>query len=192
MAQLGFYFDMTACGGCKTCQVVCNDKNDLKAGTLFREVKGFEGGKYPKPWMFYLSMSCNHCQNPKCVQGCPTKALHKLDNGIVDHDKTKCIGCRFCTWNCPYGAPKFIEDLGKVSKCDLCKDLLAKGENPACVDACPMRIIKVGDIEELKKQYGADNVRELPVLPLASVTNPSVLIKPKSVALQKDYKLKED
>lgn len=192
MTQLGFYFDMTACGGCKTCQIACNDKNDLKTGELFREVKGFESGKFPNPKMYYLSLSCNHCQDPKCVKGCPTQALHKLENGIVDHDKNKCIGCRFCTWNCPYGAPQFREEIGKVGKCDLCKDLIANGENPACVDACPMRAIHWGELEDLKAKYGSESVSELPILPLSSVTSPSLLIKAKANALQKDFTLKED
>jgi len=191
MAQLGFYFDMTSCGGCKTCQIACNDKNNLKTGELFRKVKGFEGGKFPNPNMYYISISCNHCQDPKCVKGCPTQALHKLENGIVDHDKEKCIGCRFCTWNCPYGVPQFIEEIGKVSKCDMCKDLIDKGDNPACVDACPMRAIQCGELEDLKAKYGSENVSELAILPLSSVTSPSTLIKPKSIAQQKDFQEKE-
>ncbi|TWH57190.1 4Fe-4S dicluster protein [Desulfitobacterium sp. LBE] len=105
MSQYGFYFDMTSCIGCRTCQVSCKDKNDLNVGTLFRQVKAFETGSYPKPGIFHYSGTCNHCENPKCVEGCPTQALHKLENGIVDHDKAKCIGCRYCTWNCPYGSP---------------------------------------------------------------------------------------
>jgi anaerobic dimethyl sulfoxide reductase subunit B (iron-sulfur subunit) len=192
MGQYGFYFDMAGCIGCKTCQIACKDKNDLKVGQLFRKVKGFEGGNYPKPWIYYLSISCNHCKNPKCVQGCPTQALHKLENGIVDHDKDKCIGCRFCIWNCPYGAPQFNEETGRISKCNLCKDLLEKGENPACVDACPMRTLHWGELEELKAKYGAEAVTELPVLPKTALTNPAVLIKPKPVALTNDFTLKED
>jgi len=118
--------------------------------------------------------------------------LHKLENGIVDHDKDKCIGCRFCTWNCPYGAPKFIEELGKVSKCNMCRDLIEQGQNPVCVDACVMRAIEWGDLDELKAKYGSVSVQDLPVLANSSITNPSVLIKPKTVAFQKDYTLKED
>ena len=192
MAQLGFYVDMTSCAGCKACQIACSDKNDLDVGILFRQVRGFEGGKYPKPWIYYLSMTCNHCENPKCVKNCPTKAMHKLENGIVDHDKNKCIGCRFCTWNCPYGAPKFIEKLGKVSKCNMCRDLIEQGENPVCVDACVMRALDWGDMDELRAKYGSESVSDLAVLPDSSITKPSVLIKPKAVAFQKDYTLKED
>lgn len=191
MGQIGFYFDMTSCIGCRTCQMACKDRNNLEVGTIFRRVRAFETGVYPTPGVYHYSGTCNHCVDPKCVKGCPTQALHKLENGIVDHDKKKCIGCRFCTWNCPYGVPQFIEELGQTSKCDFCKELIAKGDNPACVDACPMRTIKWGEIEELKATYGSASVKELPILPLASVTNPSLLIKPKTIALQKDYRGKE-
>jgi anaerobic dimethyl sulfoxide reductase subunit B (iron-sulfur subunit) len=109
----------------------------------------------------------------------------------VQHDKAKCIGCRYCTWACPYGVPQFIEEIGKVSKCDSCKELRDKGENPACVDACFMRALEWGDLEELKAKHGNDTIRDLPILPSSSVTNPSVIIKPRVVALQKDFQKKE-
>ena len=191
MGQYGFYFDMTACIGCRTCQIACKDKNDLNIGTIFRRVRAYETGKYPKPGVYHYSGTCNHCISPKCVEGCPTKALHKLDNGIVDHDKDKCIGCRFCTWNCPYGVPQYIPEIGQTSKCNFCKDLVEKGENPVCVDACPMRVIEWGELEELKAKYGNQAVSDLPILPLSSITNPSLLIKAKSIALQKDFREKE-
>ncbi len=191
MGQKGFYYDMVVCTGCKACQIACKDKNDLKVGELFREVTEYEGGTHPDVWGYSLSLGCNHCEDPKCVKGCPTKALHKLDNGIVDHDKGKCIGCRFCTWNCPYGAPQFREEIGKVGKCDLCKDLIENGENPACVDSCPMRALECGELDDLKAKYGDDSVNELPILPLASVTSPALLIKPKAAAKQKHFQKKE-
>lgn len=122
----------------------------------------------------------------------PTQAMHKLENGIVAHDKDKCIGCRYCVWSCPYGVPQFNEEIGRVSKCDMCKDLLEKGENPACVDSCTMRAIHWGDIEELKAKFGAESVKDLPVLPDFSKTKPSVFIKPKAEAFNREFTLKED
>jgi anaerobic dimethyl sulfoxide reductase subunit B (iron-sulfur subunit) len=191
VGQKGFYFDMTACIGCRTCQVACKDKNDLKVGTIFRQVTNFETGVFPKPGVYHFSSTCNHCADPKCVAGCPTKAMHKLENGIVDHDRSKCIGCRYCVWNCPYGVPKFIEELGKVSKCTFCQDLIGNGENPVCVDACPMRAIQWGELAELKAKYGRESVSDLPILPLSSVTGPSLLIKPRNAAKQTDFRVKE-
>lgn len=191
MGQKGFYFDMTACVGCRTCQIACKDKNNLNVGTFFRKVRAYETGVFPKPGIYHYSETCNHCEKPKCAEGCPTTALHKLENGIVDHDKNKCIGCRFCVWNCPYGVPQFIEALGQISKCDMCKDLVEEGENPVCVDACPLRAIHWGELEELKAQYGSGSVRDLAILPNSSLTQPSLLVKAKTIAMQKDYREKE-
>lgn len=191
MAQLGFYFDMTSCIGCKTCQIACNDRNNLKVDTLYRQVRTFEVGTFPSPGAYHLSSTCNHCENPKCVAGCPTGAMYKGDNGTVLHNKERCIGCRYCTWNCPYSVPQFIEEIGKVGKCDFCKDLIDQGQNPVCVDACVMRAIKWGDLNELKAKYGSVSTRDLPILPQSTVTNPSTLIKAKTVAKQKDFRLTE-
>lgn len=186
---LGFYFDMTVCIGCHTCQIACRDKNNLyNVGEIYRAVKVFEGGKYPSPYYYHLSIACNHCSDAKCVEGCPTMAMHYDGDGTVQHDDDKCIGCRYCTWNCPYGAPQFLEEKGVVGKCDSCKDLRDQGENPACVDACLMRCIKFGDLDELRAEYGPDLVQELPILPSESMTHPSLLIHPRTSAENTDAK----
>ena len=190
MGQLGFYFNMVECMGCKACQIACKDKNDLKVGELFRKVLNFECGVYPNVGGFYLSVSCNHCAEAKCVRGCPTGAMHYAEDGTVQHNKDLCIGCRYCVCNCPYSVPQYLEDKNIVGKCDACKDLRDAGENPACVDACPMRTLKFGDLDELKRQYGPDLVSEITVLPLAEVTKPSLLMKANIYALDPSYKLK--
>ena len=88
--------------------------------------------------------------------------------------------------------PQYIEEIGKVGKCDGCKDLRDKGENPVCVDACVMRCIEWGDLEELKaKHAGEELTSDLAILPSSDTTKPSLLIRPKAVAKQKDYRLKE-
>ncbi|MFA5537007.1 MAG: DMSO/selenate family reductase complex B subunit [Bacillota bacterium] len=191
MSRKGFYFDMTNCIGCKTCQIACKDKNGLEVGTIFRRVRHFETGVYPAPGVYYFSGACNHCANPKCVVGCPTGAMHVAADGTVQHDQSKCIGCRYCIWNCPYGAPQFIPELGKVAKCDSCKDLRDKGENPVCVDACIMRALEWGDLDELEAKYGSVSTKDLPILPPSSVTNPSFLVRPRTVAKLKDFREKE-
>ncbi|ACL22694.1 anaerobic dimethyl sulfoxide reductase subunit B (iron-sulfur subunit) [Desulfitobacterium sp. LBE] len=188
MGQLGFYYDMTTCMGCKACQIACKDRNDLKVGELFRRVYEFEGGIYPQVGGYYLSMGCNHCADAKCVKGCPTGAMHVAADGTVQHDQELCIGCKYCVWNCPYSVPHYFEDKSVVGKCDSCKELRDAGQNPVCVDACIMRCLKFGDLDQLKGEYGTDLVQELPILPAASQTNPSLLIQPKDEALKPDYK----
>ena len=185
--QMAFYFDASACANCKACQIACQDKNDLPADLRWRRVIQYAGGSWaPSPtapgvmtqtvFSYSVSLSCMHCENPLCVQVCPTTAMQKDENGIVSIDGDKCIGCRYCEWACPYGAPQFNEVAGTMSKCNMCQDLLAQGQNPACVDACVMRALKVGELEELQAQYGTVNAIE--PLPSAEYTKPSLVITP--------------
>ena len=181
MTQLGFAYDMTACSGCKACQIACKDKNDLDIGVFYREVTEYEGGEFPSPYLYYLSQSCNHCENPLCIDVCPTGARTKRDeDGIVLVDQDVCNGTRACITACPYDVPQYLEDKGVVGQCDFCIDLLEKGEEPACVAACNMRVLKFGDLEELEAEYGG--VKDIEVLPASYLTGPSFLITPKEEA----------
>ena len=184
MGQLGFHVDSTHCIGCRTCQIACKDKNNLSVGMLFRHVETYEGGKFPDPWVYNISLTCNHCAEPQCVANCPTGAMYKrAEDGVVLHNADLCIGCRYCQWSCPYGAIAFLEAAGKVTKCNACADLLAQNQNPACVDACVMRVLHFGDLETLRKQYGGTS--DIAVLPDSQITKPSLLITPKPVAFKK-------
>lgn len=184
---LGFYVDMTSCIGCRTCQVACKDRHDLhEAGPRPRRVDTFECGTYPDVAVFHSVMSCNHCDDPACVTGCPTGAMYKSEDGVMVHDGSICIVCRNCMSVCPYGAPQFDEAKEAIVKCDSCKDLRAAGMPPVCVAACPMRAIDFGDIDELRAKYGDDLVSELPHLPAAELTHPNVLYKANRAALRED------
>lgn len=105
------------------------------------------------------------------------------EDGTVQHDDSKCIGCQYCVNACPYGVPKYIEDLGLVHKCDSCRTLRSEGENPACVNACPMRALEFGPIDDLRAAH-PDAVNQIAILPDASQTNPSVAIEAKPAALE--------
>jgi len=119
---------------------------------------------------------CNHCENPPCVRVCPTKATFKRADGIVMMDYHRCIGCRFCVAACPYGSRSFnwedprplVKELnpefptrtkGVVEKCTFCEERLAKGQIPACVEACPKKALTFGDLEdpgsEVRKLLGS-------------------------------------
>lgn len=183
--KMAFYFDSSACVGCKTCQVTCKDKNNLPLGVRWRRVFEYSGGSWvpqgdqmiPNNVFGYtVSLACNHCEKPICVEVCPTQAMHKRDDGVVLIDAEKCIGCRYCDWACPYGAPQFNETNGKMTKCNFCEDLLANGEPPACVAACPVRALDFGDIGELRAKYG--NTAAIEPLPEANITFPSLVITP--------------
>jgi anaerobic dimethyl sulfoxide reductase subunit B len=185
--QLAFHIDTSACTECKACQIACQDKNNLPAAMLWRRVIEYEGGTWiPQEgtamapngvFAYSISMACNHCQSPICLQVCPAQAISKrAEDGVVLIDDSKCIGCRYCEWACPYGAPHFDEAHGVMTKCTFCADLLAQGQNPACVDACVMRVLEFGDLAELRAKYGS--VDAISPLPVASYTQPSIVITP--------------
>lgn len=183
MKRLAFYFDSSACSGCKTCQVACKDKNNLAVGQRWRRIYEVSGGSWKQrglAWQqdvfaYNLSMSCNHCEDPICVKHCPTRALYKREDGIVLINQDLCIGCRYCEWVCPYGAPQFNPQKGVMGKCDLCVDYVDAGKNPSCVDACPARALDFGDYQALLDKHGvADHVYPLPD---ASITAPSLCVR---------------
>ncbi|MBR2835667.1 MAG: 4Fe-4S dicluster domain-containing protein [Coriobacteriales bacterium] len=191
MGTLGFYFDQTICTGCRACQVACKDKNNLEIGVLFRNVRTFEVGVFPQTKAYHYSGTCNHCANPACVPVCPVGAMFVAEDGTVQHDDELCIGCLSCIQACPYSVPQYIESLGIVQKCDSCKQLRDNGWNPACVDACPMRALEFGDLDELRAKHGDDVVSELPILPSAGMTEPSLLISCKACAELPDFREKQ-
>ncbi len=164
-----FGFDMGACVGCHSCEVACAEQNGLPAGTVWRRVGEIEGGDHPHTRRFHLSLGCNHCLEPACLEGCPTGAYTKLDNGIVAHHADDCIGCQYCTWTCPYSVPAFQPDRRIVTKCDLCQPRLESGFAPACVGACPTHAITVEKVrpEEWRADHAAG---EAPCLPSADIT----------------------
>src|SRR6187401_2912576 len=119
--QYRFHFDMGKCIGCKCCVVACNEQNGKPAEINWRRVGDIEGGFFPAVAQNHLSMGCNHCLEPTCLQGCPVDAYSKDSiTGIVRHSADACIGCQYCTWNCSYGVPQFNPARGVVGKCDMC------------------------------------------------------------------------
>lgn len=186
---VGFYHNSTICTECKACQIACKDLHDVDASINLRKVSCYEGGAFPQPWVYFLSIACNHCESPACFANCPVGAISKLDDGTVVIDEELCIGCQTCTKACPYGAPKHLEDEGIAIKCDGCKELRDQGLNPACVDACLMRALEFGDIDELRAAHGGESMTaDLPPLPSSDETMPNLLINAKEVALKGDYR----
>lgn len=124
MAQFAMVIDLQRCVGCGACSVACKNENNLTEGILWSNKITETSGVFPNVRYHYIPTLCNHCKDAPCVRGCPTRAMHKLKNGITMHDPNKCIGCRYCMFNCPYGviyfnwekAHKFWEDDKAVIK----------------------------------------------------------------------------
>lgn len=186
---IGFYHNSTICTECKACQIACKDIHNLDAGCNLRTVSSYEGGTFPNPWVYFLSIACNHCESPACFAACSTGAISKLDDGTVVIDAEKCDACQACVDACPYGAPAYVEKFDTVMKCDGCKELRDQGLNPACVDACLMRALEFGDIDELRSKHSGENlVSELPPLPDETETSPNLIINAKEVAIDGEYR----
>ncbi len=172
--QYRFHFDMSACVGCHCCEVACNEQNANPPEIKWRRVGEMETGSFPDMLQLFNSMSCNHCIDPACLNGCPTESYIKLENGIVFHQDEICIGCQYCTWNCPYEVPIFNPDRGIVTKCHMCVDKLENGQTPACVQACPAGAIEI-EVVDKDEWIRNDMTKEgvAPHLPDVSITKPT-------------------
>ena len=186
MTQYGFYFDSTRCTGCKTCTLACKDKKDLPTNLVYRKVFDYEGGMWEQgangtyqttAFMYHLSLACNHCENPACLENCPTGSISKDEatGAVISGAEETCIGCGTCVQVCPYGVPAVNPDTEKSVKCDMCIDLVAAGKQPICVESCPLRALEFGPIEELRAAH-PDAVNGIAPMADGSLTAPAIVI----------------
>lgn len=170
MTQLGFLFDPSRCFGCQGCVAACVNTNGTPPDLFWRRVHKLP----PEPndsHTQYLSISCNHCENAPCVAACPAEALRKRpEDGIVVHDATVCLGCRYCQMACPYNAPQWDEARGVISKCNLCVERLDQGLEPACVATCFAGALQLIQLDEGREAW----VKEAPGLCHLPKAKPSI------------------
>jgi len=172
--QHGFYFNADNCIACHACESACSEKNNLPAHLAFRSVGYVEGGSYPDYHRLNISMACNHCDDPVCLKGCPTRAYTKFaEYGAVLQDPDICFGCGYCTWVCPYNAPQLDPVNGQVEKCNMCVDRLEAGLKPACVSACLAGALDFGVIDTTpeKREQLKTNI---PGFPTPDITHPNI------------------
>ena len=172
--QHAFHFNADNCIGCHACEAACSEKNDLPAHLSFRSVGYVEGGTYPDFIRMNISMACNHCDDPVCLKGCPTRAYTKHpEYGAVIQDPDICFGCGYCTWVCPYNAPQLDPVEGQVEKCNMCVDRLEVGLKPACVSACVGNALDFGVVENMPA--GSSQIETtLPGFPDPAITKPNI------------------
>jgi DMSO reductase iron-sulfur subunit len=172
--QHGFYFNADNCIGCHACESACSEKNDVPAHIAFRSVGYVEGGTYPDYQRINISMACNHCDDPVCLTGCPTRAYTKFaEYGAVLQDPDICFGCGYCTWVCPYNAPQLDPVKGEVSKCNMCVDRLEVNLKPACVAACLGNALDFGVIENIPENR-IQAKTDIPGFPTPEITHPNI------------------
>lgn len=169
--QLGFLVDSERCIGCHSCEMACKNYYQIHPALRWRKVYPLKEEEYTMPERNFMSLACNHCAKPECLRVCPVGAYTKREDGVVIQNPERCIGCRLCTMACPYQVPQFNPDVKKVEKCNMCFQLIDKGETPACVAGCPMEAISVIDLESFD-HFGT--VKSQPGFPDPSITQPSV------------------
>ena len=201
MPRYGMVIDLKRCYGCYACVMACKTSNHTPPGVLWARLLQGEVGTYPNVVRQTLPVLCMHCDEPSCMEVCPTGATQKLDNGIVIVEKDKCMGCKYCVMACPYGARYSVEEwesyfpeglplspyeeftkaafeeksgVGVATKCDFCLDRISEGKNPSCVDACPANARIFGDLDDPNSEVSILIKKER-----GQVLNPELGNKPK-------------
>jgi len=143
-----FVHDLATCVGCHACVVACALENGTAPGGFWRQVVSHNEDRRPGLPVFHLSLACNHCLDAPCERHCPALAIARdARTGAVLVDAGRCIGCRYCSWVCPYDAPRFEPSSGVMGKCTLCHPRLLDGGQPACVTSCPTGALKLGPLD---------------------------------------------
>ncbi len=173
ISRLKFYCDDERCIECNGCSVACAEAHELPAGISRRKVITLHSGIEGKE--FSTSIACMHCTDAPCEQVCPVDCFYIREDGIVLHDKKTCIGCGYCLYACPFGAPQFPRDgafgtKGSMDKCTMCaggpletnsvherelygQNRIAEGKVPVCAAMCSTKALIVGDAQEVSKIY---------------------------------------
>jgi Fe-S-cluster-containing dehydrogenase component len=165
----GMVIDLKRCIGCYGCQLACKAEHGTPPGVYYARVLKQEEGQYPTVRQLALPVLCNHCEDPPCVEACPTGASFKWEDGIVDIDHDLCVGCRSCMMACPYTNRYFNDQpphyfpqgmtpyeeartqrhqQNVVMKCNFCRDRVRAGKAPACVANCPTVARYFGDLDD--------------------------------------------
>jgi Fe-S-cluster-containing dehydrogenase component/formate-dependent nitrite reductase membrane component NrfD len=148
MTHFGFILDSSRCIGCHACTVACKTEHGVEIGVFRTWVKYIERGEFPDTRRHFSVMRCNHCTDAPCVEVCPVTALYKREDGIVDFDPERCIGCKACLNACPYDALYIDPNSQTAAKCNFCAHRVDVGLKPACEVVCPAEAIISGDVED--------------------------------------------
>jgi len=160
MTKYAFVIDQRKCIGCHACTVACKAEHDVPIGVYRTWVKYIEKGEFPNSRRYFLVNRCNHCDDAPCVAICPTRALFKRKDGIVDFDSSRCIGCKSCMQACPYDALYIDPYSHTAAKCNYCAHRTEIGLEPACVVVCPEHAIIAGDLHNPNTEIARIIARE--------------------------------
>lgn len=194
--NFGFIIDNRKCIGCHACTVACKSEHQVPVGVNRTWVKYIEKGEFPDTRRLFSVMRCNHCADAPCVEICPVTALYTRNDGIVDFDNRRCIGCKACTQACPYDALYMHPDEHTAAKCNYCSHRTDIGLEPACVVVCPEHAIISGDMDNPTTEISKLLAREtVSVRKAEKGTNPKlfyidgdrVSLNPTATTVEDDY-----
>ena len=147
--KLGMLIDLSLCIGCNACTVACKRENDVPLGAFNTWIESFDverpDGRIARA---NVPKQCNHCADAPCVKVCPTGASYRAEDGTVQIDQDRCIGCKYCMAACPYGVRIQIEKTGVIEKCRFCWYEGEPGNPPACVGTCISGARVFGDLDD--------------------------------------------
>ena len=166
--------DHESCIGCHACTTACKSENEVPLGVTRTYVKSVDVGLFPQTRRAFQVTRCNQCDDSPCTTACPTSAMYRRRDGIVDFDKSACIGCKACIAACPYDAIFINPEDHSAEKCNFCAHRLDIGLEPACVTVCPTEAIMVGDLHDPSSRV-ARRVQRQPV----TVRRPEKETRPK-------------
>jgi Fe-S-cluster-containing dehydrogenase component/formate-dependent nitrite reductase membrane component NrfD len=148
MANYGFAIDLRKCIGCHACTIACKAEHEIPVGVNRCWVKTVEKGSFPDTRRFFFPVLCNQCEEAPCARICPTNALFKRRDGIVDLYGDSCIGCRACMEACPYDQLFIDPNTHTAEKCNFCANRVENELLPACVSVCPTQCRIFGDLDD--------------------------------------------
>jgi Fe-S-cluster-containing dehydrogenase component len=148
MANYGFAIDLRKCIGCHACTVACKAEHQIPLGVWRCWVKTVDKGTYPEAKRHFFPVLCNQCDDAPCARICPTRALYRRRDGIVDLDPDRCIGCRACMAACPYDQLFIDPQTRTAEKCNFCANRVEMNLQPSCVIVCPTECRVFGDLDD--------------------------------------------
>jgi len=179
--QKSFQFTVDKCVGCHACVVACHIENQSIQSIPWREINTFNQSGFPDIPLFHHSLACNHCENAPCMTNCPALAYSKDQvTGAIVHFAEKCIGCKYCTWACPYDAPKFNTKTRIIEKCTFCNHRIVDKLKPACANLCPTGALDFIDKPEDLSCHHIPGFTDIGIKPSIQIITPSHT-KPKLV-----------
>ena len=148
MPNYGFAIDLRKCIGCHACTIACKAEHEIPIGVNRCWVKTVEKGTFPDTRRFFFPVLCNQCDDAPCARICPTNALFRRRDGIVDLHGDSCIGCRACMVACPYDQLFIDPNTHTAEKCNFCANRVENQLLPACVSVCPTECRIFGDLDD--------------------------------------------